>query len=99
MLKVYLSSVIIYFLIFMSEGIIFKKEFNKAQEIINKHFGEEIKKIGKKNCYECKNYQLYDVCSCGDGCRYQCIKNNRIDSVVSMNCNEHYEKCKGSDSK
>lgn len=27
MLKVYLSSVIIYFLIFMSEGIIFKKEF------------------------------------------------------------------------
>ena len=24
--------------------------------------------------------------------------NNRIDSVVSMNCNEHYEKCKGSDS-
>ena len=36
---------------------------------------EEIKKIGKKNCYECKNYKLYDVCSCGDGCRYQCIKN------------------------
>ena len=27
----------------------------------------KIKKIGKKNCYECKNYQLYDVCSCGDG--------------------------------
>lgn len=59
---------------------------------------EKIKKIGKKNCYECKNYQLYDVCSCGDGCRYQCIKNNRIDSVVSMNCNEHYEKCKRFDS-
>ena len=46
MLKLYLSSVIIYFLIFMSEGIIFKKEFNKAQEIINKHFGEEVKKVG-----------------------------------------------------
>ena len=58
---------------------------------------EEIKKLGKKNCYKCKNYKLYDVCSCGDGCRYQCIKNNRIDSVVSMNCNEHYEKCKVSD--
>ena len=59
---------------------------------------EEIKKIGKKNCYDCKNYQLYDVCSCGDGCRYKCIKNNRIDSIVSLNCNVHYEKCKGSDS-
>lgn len=58
----------------------------------------EIKKVGKRNCYKCKNYQLYDVCSYGDGCRYQCIKNNRIDSTVSMNCNEHYEKCKGSDS-
>ena len=56
---------------------------------------EKIKKIGKKNCYECKKYKLYDVCSCGDGCRYKCIKNNRIDGVVSMNCNEHYENCKG----
>ena len=59
---------------------------------------EEIKKIGKKNCYECKNYQLYDVCSYGDGCRYRCVKNNRIDDIVSMNCDEHFEKCKGSDS-
>lgn len=55
---------------------------------------EKIQKIGKKNCYECKYYKLYDVCSFGDGCRYQCKKNNRIDDIVSMNCDEHFEKCK-----
>lgn len=58
---------------------------------------ETIKQIGKKKCYECKNYELYDVCSCGDGCRYKCIKKNRIDDVVSMNCKVHYEKCKESE--
>ena len=27
---------------------------------------QEIKKIGKKNCYECKHYKLDNVASCGD---------------------------------
>lgn len=53
-----------------------------------------IKKIGKKNCYECRYYKLYDVCSCGDGERYICTKKIRIDNVVDSNCREHYEKCK-----
>ena len=55
---------------------------------------EETKKIGKKNCYECKHYKLHDVASCGDGCWYKCTKHNRKDSCVSMNETEHYEKCK-----
>lgn len=54
---------------------------------------EEIKKIGKKNCYKCKFYKLDDVASCGDCCWYRCTKHNRKDNGVSMNENEHYEKC------
>ena len=54
----------------------------------------EIKKIGKKNCYKCKYYELYNVASCGDGCWYKCIKYDRKDNCVSMNETEHYEKCK-----
>lgn len=52
-----------------------------------------IKKIGKKNCYKCKHYDLYDVASCGDSYRYKCNKHNRIDDSVSMNEEEHYERC------
>ena len=52
-----------------------------------------IKTIGKKNCYKCKYYRLYDVCSCGDGERYICTKKRRIDNVVDHYCREHYEKC------
>jgi len=55
---------------------------------------QEIKKIGKKNCYNCKYYKLYDVTSVGGYCRMQCTKHNRIDKTVDMNDNEHYEKCK-----
>ena len=55
---------------------------------------EEIKKIGKKNCYECKYYELDDVASCGDCCWYRCSKHNRKDDGVSMNETEHYERCK-----
>ena len=55
---------------------------------------QKIKKIGKKNCYKCKYYKLYDVTSVGGYCRMQCTKHNRIDKIVDMNDNEHYEKCK-----
>ena len=55
---------------------------------------QEIKKIGKKNCYECKHYKLDNVASCGDCCWYRCTKHNRKDDGVSMNETEHYERCK-----
>lgn len=55
---------------------------------------QEIKKIGKKNCYDCKYYKLDGVASCGDCCWYICTKNNRKDGGTSMNTREHYEKCK-----
>lgn len=54
----------------------------------------ELKKIGKKNCYKCKYYELYDVTSVGGYCRMQCKKHNRIDNTTDMNEQEHYEKCK-----
>ena len=54
----------------------------------------ELRKIGKKNCYKCKYYELYDVTSVGGYCRMQCKKHNRIDRTVDMNDCEHYEKCK-----
>ena len=55
---------------------------------------EEIKKIGKKNCYDCKHYKLDNVASCGDCCWYRCTKHNRKDNGVSMNETEHFERCK-----
>lgn len=55
---------------------------------------KEIKKIGKKNCYKCKYYDLYDVASVGGYCRMKCKKHNRIDNTTDMNEREHYEKCK-----
>lgn len=55
---------------------------------------QEFKKIGKKNCYKCKYYELYDVTSFGGHCRMQCKKHNRIDNTTDMNKREHYEKCK-----
>ena len=55
---------------------------------------EIIKPIGKKNCYECKHYDLCDVCSAGDGCWYRCKKHDRKDDCVSHNVKTHYEKCK-----
>lgn len=53
----------------------------------------ELKKIGKKNCYKCKYYKLYDVTSVGGYCRMQCQKHNRIDNTTDINEREHYEKC------
>lgn len=59
--------------------------FNLIKEICN---------IGKKNCYKCKYYKLYDVASCGDCCWYECIKHNRKDNGVSMNEKEKLVRCK-----
>ena len=50
--------------------------------------------IGKKNCYECKYYELDDVASCGDCCWYRCTKYDRKDNGVSMNERVHLERCK-----
>lgn len=55
---------------------------------------DTFRKIGKKNCYECKYYVLDDVAGAGDCCWYRCKKHNRRDNGVSMNTREHYEKCK-----
>jgi hypothetical protein len=46
----------------------------------------------KKNCSECKYYELFDVSSSGGGCRYKCHKHNRIDRH-SMNGHCKYIKC------
>jgi len=54
--------------------------------------------IFKKNCYKCKHYNLFDVASVGDGCRYKCSKFDRIDHS-GMNTRVHYEKCNEFESK
>jgi len=46
----------------------------------------------KQNCYECKNYKLFDVVSCGDGCRYKCKIRDRYD-YHSMNDEYNFVKC------
>ena len=45
------------------------------------------------NCYDCKNYSLYDVASAGDTCFYKCRYCDRIDRT-SFNNKVRYEKCK-----
>ena len=62
--------------------------------LIVKAIIDEIRKIGKKNCYDCKHYDLYDVTSVGGYCRMQCTKCKRIDPTVEFGENEHYVKCK-----
>lgn len=53
----------------------------------------KINKKFKKNCFKCKHYNLFDVASVGNRCRYKCNKLNRMDS---HNMNNHYNfiKCK-----
>lgn len=59
----------------------------------------------KKNCFNCKNWHLSNVASCGDGCEYRCLKRddistfNRYHRMISMNCHAFYTKCKQFDSK
>ena len=50
--------------------------------------------IGKKNCYECKHYELDNVAGCGDCCFYRCKLYNRKDKGVSLNESTHLERCK-----
>ncbi len=47
----------------------------------------------KQNCYECKNYKLFDVASCGNGCRYKCTIKDRYDNH-NMNDTCNFIKCK-----
>lgn len=54
---------------------------------------EIVKKTGKKNCYDCKYYKLYDVQDGGIS-RRKCVKKNRIDGWCKFTDYEHYEKCK-----
>jgi hypothetical protein len=53
----------------------------------------------KRNCFNCIHYNLYNVASVGDGCRYKCDKFNRIDGSHSMNVKYKYVRCNGFESK
>lgn len=46
MLKIYLSSVIIWFLIIIVDGILFKKQFRKSRDILRKYFDDNGKIYG-----------------------------------------------------
>ena len=48
MMKMYFISVAIYFVIFIVEGLLFKKKFKKGQEIINMKKLEDEEKYSKK---------------------------------------------------
>ena len=53
-------------------------------------------KIFKKNCLQCKHCYLADVASCGDGCRYKCMKHKYEtlnQRMISSNCRTLYKKC------
>ena len=46
MLKIYLDSVVIYFIIYMSTGLLFKKNFIKARDRLRKELNDNSKKYG-----------------------------------------------------
>lgn len=46
MLKIYIESVIIFFVIFLAEGLIFIKEFKKSQAKLNEYYKKDVKKSG-----------------------------------------------------
>ena len=46
----------------------------------------------KKNCYNCKHYELFDVASVGDCCRYKCTIKDKYDRH-SMNGRSNFVKC------
>lgn len=53
----------------------------------------------KKNCYECKHYDLYDVAGAGDMCWYKCDLKEDRDTGTSMNTKCKYVKCKNFEKK
>lgn len=46
MLKIYLDSVVIYFIIYMSTGLLFKKDFIKARDRLRKELNDNSKNYG-----------------------------------------------------
>ena len=52
----------------------------------------------KKNCFDCKHYNLFDVASCGNSCRYKCTLKDRYD-YHNMNNKHKFVKCKEFESK
>lgn len=48
MLKVYLSSVIVWFLIAMAEGLLFREQFRKSRDMVREHF----KNVDNKKYYK-----------------------------------------------
>ena len=46
MLKIYVDSVIIYFIIYMTTGICFRKEYAKARDKVRKELNDNSKKYG-----------------------------------------------------
>lgn len=55
--------------------------------------------IFKKNCYECKHYELYNVASVGDMCWYKCNLKDEKDAGTSMNTRCRYVRCKNYENK
>lgn len=46
----------------------------------------------KKNCFDCKYYELFDVASVGDCCRYKCTLKDECNRH-SMNDRTNFVKC------
>lgn len=50
-------------------------------------------KLFRKNCFKCKHWDLCDVASMGNGCKYHCKKTGFRSEMIDMNLNEYYKKC------
>lgn len=57
-------------------------------------------RVFKKNCFDCKYWDLYNVASYGDGCDYKCSKTgHQTPHMISSNCRTYFRKCKNFESK
>lgn len=51
-------------------------------------------KYFRKNCFECKHWDLYDVASFGNGVRYKCSKTGyKNPCMIDCNLREYWMKC------
>ena len=50
-------------------------------------------RLFRKNCFKCKHWDLCDVASMGNGCKYRCKKTGFRSGMIDMNLNKYYKKC------